>query len=117
SATPSACSTGPRARASPGGALPSRRCPTCRTPRSLTRRTAGVVMRARREGEKRVKTARALTLASLGPLLLAGTGNGADLELDPEREYFSAPGLDVIVFDDIYPDGHQTGVTIVQHGR
>ena len=64
-----------------------------------------------------MKTARALTLASLGPLLLAGTGSGADLELDPEREYFSAPGLDVIVFDDIYPDGHQTGVTIVQHGR
>ena len=51
------------------------------------------------------------------PLLLAGTSGQAALELDREREYFSAPGLDVIVFDDIYPDGHQTGVTIVQHGR
>ena len=38
-------------------------------------------------------------------------------EIDPGRNYFSVPGLDVIVFDDIYPDGHQTGVTIIQHGR
>ena len=30
--------------------------------------------------------------------------------------YFEKPGLNVIVFDDIYPDGHQTGVTVVQHG-
>ena len=30
--------------------------------------------------------------------------------------YFSKPGLDVTVFSDIYPDGHQTGVTIIQHG-
>ncbi len=33
-----------------------------------------------------------------------------------ERGYLTRPGLDVIVFDDIYPDGHQTGVTIIQHG-
>lgn len=26
------------------------------------------------------------------------------------------PGLNVTVFSDIYPDGHQTGVTIIQHG-
>ncbi len=26
-------------------------------------------------------------------------------------------GLNVTVFDDIYPDGHQTGVSIIQHGR
>lgn len=26
------------------------------------------------------------------------------------------PGLDVTVFADIYPDGHQTGVTVIQHG-
>ena len=30
--------------------------------------------------------------------------------------YFERPGLDVIVFSDIYPDGHQTGVTVIQHG-
>ncbi|SOB78834.1 N-terminal ig-like domain of cellulase [Sphingomonas guangdongensis] len=34
-----------------------------------------------------------------------------------ERGYLTRPGLDVIVFDDIYPDGHQTGVTVIQHGR
>lgn len=39
----------------------------------------------------------------------------ADLELN-DKEYFETPGLNVIVFSDIYPEGHQTGVTIVQHG-
>jgi len=33
-----------------------------------------------------------------------------------DRGYLTEPGLDVIVFDDIYPDGHQTGVTVIQHG-
>lgn len=33
-----------------------------------------------------------------------------------ELEYFTMPGLDVTVFADIYPDGHQTGVTVIQHG-
>lgn len=51
------------------------------------------------------------------PLLLAGAApdEEARLKLGP-RGYLTEPGLDVIVFDDIYPDGHQTGVTIVQHG-
>ena len=39
----------------------------------------------------------------------------ADLRLN-DRGYFEAPGLNVIVFDDIYPEGHQTGVTVIQHG-
>ena len=38
------------------------------------------------------------------------------LQLNP-RGYFSRPGLDVIVFEDIYPEGHQTGVTVIQNGR
>ena len=33
-----------------------------------------------------------------------------------DKNYFSMPGLDVTVFSDIYPDGHQTGVTIIQAG-
>ena len=33
-----------------------------------------------------------------------------------ERGYFARPGLNVMVFSDYYPEGHQTGVTIVQHG-
>ena len=51
------------------------------------------------------------------PMLLAGAAPGRNdrLALSP-RGYLTQPGLDVIVFDDIYPDGHQTGVTVIQHG-
>ncbi|MFY0625263.1 MAG: glycoside hydrolase family 9 protein [Reichenbachiella sp.] len=38
-----------------------------------------------------------------------------NLEINDEG-YFQMDGLDVTVFSDIYPDGHQTGVTIIQHG-
>lgn len=33
-----------------------------------------------------------------------------------EKGYFEKPGLNVTVFSDYYPDGHQTGVTVIQHG-
>lgn len=33
-----------------------------------------------------------------------------------DKSYFETHGLNVIVFSDIYPEGHQTGVTIIQHG-
>jgi endoglucanase len=33
-----------------------------------------------------------------------------------ELGYFEEAGLNVMAFSDYYPDGHQTGVTIVQHG-
>ncbi len=33
-----------------------------------------------------------------------------------EQGYFELPGLNITVFSDIYPDGHQTGITIIQHG-
>jgi len=46
----------------------------------------------------------------------AGAGAVPHLALNP-RGYLSGPGLDVIVFSDIYPEGHQTGVTVIQHGR
>ncbi len=65
-----------------------------------------------------MKTRSPLPILVLASATLAPSAAvAAELELDKERAYFSAPGLDVIVFDDIYPDGHQTGVTIVQHGR
>lgn len=32
------------------------------------------------------------------------------------KGYFAVHGLNVMVFSDFYPDGHQTGVTIIQHG-
>jgi endoglucanase len=34
-----------------------------------------------------------------------------------EREYFAMPGLDVMAFQDIYPEGHQGGVGIIQNGE
>jgi endoglucanase len=34
-----------------------------------------------------------------------------------EKDYFHTSGLDVTVFSDYYPDGHQSGVTIIQHGN
>ena len=33
-----------------------------------------------------------------------------------DKGYFDMQGLNVTVFADFYPDGHQTGVTIIQHG-
>ena len=39
-----------------------------------------------------------------------------NLRLD-EHGYFARQGLNVIVFSDVYPEGHQTGVTVIQHGR
>jgi hypothetical protein len=33
------------------------------------------------------------------------------------KGYLEMPGLNVTVFADIYPEGHQTGVTIIQHGQ
>lgn len=31
------------------------------------------------------------------------------------QDYFEMPGLNVTVFHDYYPEGHQTGVTLIQH--
>ncbi len=33
-----------------------------------------------------------------------------------DKEYFHREGLDVTFFSDYYPEGHQSGVTIIQHG-
>jgi hypothetical protein len=38
-----------------------------------------------------------------------------DLKLN-DRGYLAKQGLNVMAFSDFYPDGHQTGVTVVQHG-
>ena len=61
-------------------------------------------------------TTKFMTAASCLALMVAG-GAGAEplLKLN-DKGYFEAPGLNVTVFADIYPDGHQTGVTVIQHG-
>ena len=33
-----------------------------------------------------------------------------------DQDYFEMPGLNVTLFSDFYPEGHQSGVTIIQHG-
>ena len=48
-------------------------------------------------------------------LMAEGALAGPQLKLN-SLDYFEAPGLNVTVFADIYPDGHQTGVTVIQHG-
>jgi len=46
---------------------------------------------------------------------LASLASAEDLKLN-DKGYFAKQGLNVMVFSDFYPDGHQTGVTVVQHG-
>lgn len=58
------------------------------------------------------KTALALFVASV--IVVPATIADA-LKLN-EQDYFEMQGLNVTVFSDIYPDGHQTGVTVIQHG-
>ncbi|HRH75919.1 MAG TPA: glycoside hydrolase family 9 protein [Cellvibrionaceae bacterium] len=63
------------------------------------------------------------TLPLLGLLLVALGAQGkppaaplpAGLSIN-DKNYFHMQGLDFTVFSDIYPDGHQTGVTLIQHG-
>ena len=37
--------------------------------------------------------------------------------LDKSREYFINRGVDVMAYSDSYPEGHQSGVCIIMHGR
>jgi endoglucanase len=41
--------------------------------------------------------------------------NRTELQLN-DKEYFEMPGLNVMVFQDIYPEGHQGGISIIQNG-
>ncbi|MEO5775118.1 MAG: cellulase N-terminal Ig-like domain-containing protein [Sphingomicrobium sp.] len=53
--------------------------------------------------------------ALLASAVIAAPVAAQDLTLNA-KGYFAKPGLNVMVFNDYYPEGHQTGVTIVQHG-
>ena len=37
--------------------------------------------------------------------------------LNPDLGYFENHGVNVMAFDDIYPEGHQSGVSIIMHGN
>ena len=44
----------------------------------------------------------------------AGINRG--FRLDANAGYFRNMGVDVMAFSDFYPEGHQSGVTIIMHG-
>ncbi|HLP16387.1 MAG TPA: cellulase N-terminal Ig-like domain-containing protein, partial [Bacteroidota bacterium] len=54
-------------------------------------------------------------LFAVAGILFAGQPEHA-LTINPQG-YYESPGVNVILFDDFYPDGHQGGLTIVQCGR
>lgn len=67
--------------------------------------------------KRRDKRLRSLCVRIAAGFLACGVCLNAAAELAVnDKGYFHAPGVDVIVFSDIYPEGHQTGVTVIQHG-
>ena len=58
---------------------------------------------------------RFLSFLGIFPLLAFAPLHGQRFQLT-SRDYFHRDGVDVMAFQDFYPDGHQGGVTIVQHG-
>ncbi len=44
---------------------------------------------------------------------VANDNNGLKIN---KKDYFEMPGLNVMVFSDYYPEGHQGGITIIQNG-
>lgn len=51
-------------------------------------------------------------------LLLAAIPLFAQTQLKiNDKEYFEMPGVNVMVFHDYYPEGHQTGITLVHNGN
>src|SRR6218665_3394986 len=65
---------------------------------------------------KKARKKIALAMSMLAAAIAFATQSVADeLEIN-DKDYFEMQGLNVTVFSDIYPDGHQAGVTVIQHG-
>jgi endoglucanase len=47
--------------------------------------------------------------------IISFQANAQSLKIN-ENEYFEKPGLNVMVFFDIYPEGHQGAVGVIQNG-
>ena len=45
------------------------------------------------------------------------SNNDTAMKLDKALGYFRNGGVNVMAFDDIYPEGHQSGVSVIMHGR
>ena len=52
-----------------------------------------------------------------GALITGATAINAQTFKLNDRGYFNAEGVDVMAFDDIYPEGHQAGVSILMNGK
>ncbi|MDP4221822.1 MAG: glycoside hydrolase family 9 protein [Bacteroidota bacterium] len=66
-----------------------------------------------------MKNSSLFLLIFLAILMCQGSINqvyGQDKLTINDQGYFEMPGLDVMVFDDYYPSGHQSGITIIQNG-
>lgn len=59
---------------------------------------------------------RKLILSSFLIFALAGTLPAQDFKLT-DTGYFKNQGIDVMAFDDIYPEGHQGGVSLIMNGH
>jgi endoglucanase len=51
----------------------------------------------------------------LSVVLVSVSADSPSLKLN-DQEYFELPGLNVMVFQDVYPEGHQGGVSVIQNG-
>jgi len=49
--------------------------------------------------------------------IFVGTTYAQSFKLDTTSGYFKNQGVDVMAFDNIYPEGHQSGVSIIMHGN
>jgi hypothetical protein len=49
-------------------------------------------------------------------MIVSCSGPRSEKLLINDQNYFELPGLNVMVFEDIYPEGHQGGVGFIQHG-
>lgn len=63
-----------------------------------------------------MKKKHSLLASALSLLLGAGALHAQDFQLTPSG-YFRNRGVDVMAFDDIYPEGHQGGVCIIMNGH
>ena len=57
-----------------------------------------------------------LTILIMVPFISC-SGPGEEGFVLNDQEYFENRGVNVMVFQDIYPDGHQSGVSIIMHGN
>lgn len=48
---------------------------------------------------------------------IAGTEVIMSFKLDINKEYFRSGGVDVMAFSDTYPEGHQSGICVIMHGK